>query len=71
MKNASPDQTYTTPPGEAAADQMASAAPAPAREGLARRPESHAYRTGAGHRRDRADGPRVSSVVTVHVTTGR
>ena len=35
MKNASPDQTYTTPPGEAAADQMASAAPAPGRAWLA------------------------------------
>ena len=34
MKNASPDQTYTTPPGEAAAGQMASAGPAPGRAWL-------------------------------------
>jgi hypothetical protein len=34
MKNASPDTTYTTPPCEAAAGQMASAAPAPGRAWL-------------------------------------
>ena len=34
MKNASPDKTGTTPPGEAAADQAASEAPAPGRAWL-------------------------------------
>jgi hypothetical protein len=34
MKNASPDQTYTTPPCEAAADQVASDAPAVGRAWL-------------------------------------
>jgi hypothetical protein len=35
MKNASPGKTYTTPPCEAAAGQVASAAPAPGRAWLA------------------------------------
>ncbi|HEV2251980.1 MAG TPA: hypothetical protein VGS06_02180 [Streptosporangiaceae bacterium] len=34
MKNASPDQTCTTPPCGAAADQVASEAPAPGRTWL-------------------------------------